>query len=1642
MRLLLSGFVGLISVLIPTYASASDSDACPTAVECGGSSGTTSCSVQENIPQHCIYGKDDPDGETGPHHDRGDPNECGPGSSGPSTGTQHPISYATGNKYYREVDYPGTGLLAFSREYNSHDGVWRHSWDYSVYDSNNRSTPYHRYVASDAKRISPWIERTILFYRPNGQRMRFLYTPYDLYEIKKLNKDTDEFEFLAYAPSVEKYLEYLTSITPVSMTLSGGSGSGTGNDISEQAKYQVGDIFLNRGWNSSHGTLVTFSEGDQCDSGQYCLMLPGRKETYANNGYLTAIAFDGGESLSIRTEVEDRPKSAQPTYIPKLAAKFIQGFSFTTSQPASQGSYGTATFNINDVHSGAPTLFHETNSQVAKQLTKLYLDITNASLSPLQQGTTTVRDRYGRELVIEWQDEDVYLDKREDKSTFKTKQFKSVTLPNGEHLTYTFAAKPTDAEIVEAKLQNKLRLYYGKLLKVSRGDQTYRTFSYQDADSSIGTMPKLTEIRTRITDQHGVVQDVVLRKASYSGASARYSMRESLLGEQSSLNDFVQTWEDDGQTISYVESNSGSGVNRSTYTIKRIKGKPRVIKVEGNSTTNCLASNTEYEYDAQSRLTFTRTLVDSHFEDADKPYVTKTIYGQRGQVVGTLTGPNSANPLVRMVQWHPTLERPVLINDNGNTQIFEYDAQGHLLKSARIPSASPLSQVNYDADGDGMGSLDELKAGRDPWTQAEGQAAPQPVIPGNAQVTTYTYQNDSLMTIDGPRTDVEDITQFHYDDRGYLNRITNAQGHSIQYTEYNAHGLPEAIQHPNGKTLSLQYDEWTLKPIQITETLGKKQYITRIHYNELGQVIRMEYPESGTWEEQHYQFAEQTFLFAQLIGITNSGGDSWKRYYQGTFYHQEKNAEGWMQERALDRNSRDLLTSVSENNFGPLGGRSTTSFFYNSQNQLESVSTSPYPQKDAIKQYHFDEFGRLSWVLEALQDRHNYQYNHQNRLSTVTAGNDAVTEYQYDDFGRIQLRTSGDTGQTQYRFDRAGNLVEQTDARDVKQQYEYDAINRLTQITFDSDKGLNQLWEYDKSIELAGTTYSNIGQLSRVKTDSLEMQYGFDGQQNLKAFQRLDNDVQPKLLDQLQFQHNKNGDLLSIEFNEGRLTYRLDGSGRIEHMVWGQGETQQTLIESVSYQPFTTEPRRIVFGNGAQQGIGTFESSQAQNKAPTNIQYTIGQVAFKYEDNISNPQQMSTYTNGIRTKAYRLTIDSLTEQGRLSSQWDWFTEGTVNKEIKYDHNNNRTFFGETEHQYQDGSNRLVKVGDDSITYDAAGNPQQYLRGLSMTYNAAGKLTELKQDGNTVATYRYNAYGQRIEKRLATGEVTQFLYMGSQLVKEKQFDASGAHSNTRIYAYIGLQPVAMIDIQDGHAPTVTYIHANLTNAPYLASNADNELVWVFEPDPFGVGTPNHVANEDGNPLSLNLRFPGQYYDAESGLHYNLNRYYDPNTGRYLESDPIGLEGGLNTYAYVGGNPVNFVDPLGLFYSENVEQLTYESDPEVIKQDIFDAAINTAGFTGVGLACKVGANLFGKLLTTNLSRILNPQQVKAINTLQKRIREHEKKINDFKENPTVRPGMENLPKDLIRQQQQSRINHLETEIRTFRNNIEKIRFGKES
>jgi RHS repeat-associated protein len=128
-------------------------------------------------------------------------------------------------------------------------------------------------------------------------------------------------------------------------------------------------------------------------------------------------------------------------------------------------------------------------------------------------------------------------------------------------------------------------------------------------------------------------------------------------------------------------------------------------------------------------------------------------------------------------------------------------------------------------------------------------------------------------------------------------------------------------------------------------------------------------------------------------------------------------------------------------------------------------------------------------------------------------------------------------------------------------------------------------------------------------------------------------------------------------------------------------------------------------------------------------------------------------------------------------------------------------------------------------------------------------------------------------------------------------------------YLGDLPVATIRPKTGGID-VFYVHADHLGTPIRVTRpSDNKRRWQWGTDPFGTAAANDNPDAVG-AFTYNLRFPGQLFDGQAGLHQNMFRDYSPAIGRYVQSDPIGLKGGINTYGYVGANPIGFADPLGL------------------------------------------------------------------------------------------------------------------------------------
>jgi len=251
--------------------------------------------------------------------------------------------------------------------------------------------------------------------------------------------------------------------------------------------------------------------------------------------------------------------------------------------------------------------------------------------------------------------------------------------------------------------------------------------------------------------------------------------------------------------------------------------------------------------------------------------------------------------------------------------------------------------------------------------------------------------------------------------------------------------------------------------------------------------------------------------------------------------------------------------------------------------------------------------------------------------------------------------------------------------------------------------------------------------------------------------------------------------------------------------------------------------------------------------------------------------------------------------------------GSSSASYSYDAVGNRLSGDGSTYTIAGSSNRVTSISGAlarSYSYDSSGNvTSDGTRTLS--YNDAGRMTSVTKAG-VATTYALNALGQRV-KKTTSGTSTYFVYdEAGHLVGE--YNSSGGRAQETVW--LGDIPIATLR-PNGGGVSVFYIHTDHLNAPRRISRAsDNVIVWRWDSNPFGTTAVNEDPDTDSTLFVYSLRFPGQYFDVETGLHYNYMRDFDPQTGRYVESDPIGLRGGINTYAYVGGNPILLFDSLGL------------------------------------------------------------------------------------------------------------------------------------
>ncbi|WP_230598319.1 RHS repeat-associated core domain-containing protein [Xanthomonas albilineans] len=794
--------------------------------------------------------------------------------------------------------------------------------------------------------------------------------------------------------------------------------------------------------------------------------------------------------------------------------------------------------------------------------------------------------------------------------------------------------------------------------------------------------------------------------------------------------------------------------------------------------------------------------------------------------------------------------------------------------------------------------------------------------PTTVRQVAYTYCTDSdvadgssncpsvglLRRVAGPRTDLDATTNYTYypsDDsacaaspttcahrKGDLWKVTNALGQVTEYLAYDGAGRVLSVKDANGVITDSTYHPrgWlTARKVRGSDdSTESDDRITRIDYWPTGLVKRITQPD-GAFTAFTYDAAHR------LTDIADNAGN--------TVHYTLDNAGNRLKEDTQDA-SGTLKRTLSRvyNQLGQLATQATasgnaTGFGYDANGNTTQVTDA----LGHITQNDYDPLNRLAHTLQdvgGIAAQTTFAYDALDHVTQVTDPKGLDTTYAYNGLGDLTTLTSPDTGTTTYSYDSAGNRAMQTAARGVTATYSHDALNRLTSVAY-PDASLNVSYSYDLSPSTcaSGETYA-VGRLTHMQDGSGSTDYCYDRFGNLV---RKVQTVNGKAF-VLRYAYTPSGQLSQLSYPDGAVVdYVRNAQGQTTEVgVTPAGGTRQVLLTKASYYPFGPVSG-WTYGNGRPMQRVLDQDYRPQAISDTRSDGLAVGFAFDPAGNLS-----ALTAPGNTAPVVSLDYDAL---GRLSAFKDGPT-GAVIDGYTYDATGNRLSAqvnGVTQHYvYPADSHHLASVDGATRSYDAAGNTTS-IGGTTQefVYDDSARMRQAKRNGAVAMEYRYNGRGEQVQRFLGTNS-TYTLYdeAGHWL---GDYDGNGAPLQQAIW--LDDLPVGVLAASN----TLNYIQPDHLGSPRAVIDPVRDVAiwrWDLKGEAFGNTAPDQDPDHDGNVFVLNLRFPGQRYDAASGLNQNYFRDYEPGNGRYVQSDPIGLGGGINTYAYVESNPLLFNDLFAL------------------------------------------------------------------------------------------------------------------------------------
>jgi RHS repeat-associated protein len=801
-------------------------------------------------------------------------------------------------------------------------------------------------------------------------------------------------------------------------------------------------------------------------------------------------------------------------------------------------------------------------------------------------------------------------------------------------------------------------------------------------------------------------------------------------------------------------------------------------------------------------------------------------------------------------------------------QTWTYDNQSNVI--AKADALNHTSTFTYDGNGNRLTETDPSGAITFTYNQFGEMLTRTDQMNG---VTTNTYDSSGkLLTTSDP---LSNATTFTYDSRGQLLTMTNALGKVTTLTWDTSGRLTQARDALNNTT-NFAYDARA----RLTSAINALSFVTSYAYDLAGRVNKVTRPDNSFIAFTYDLAGRRTKVTDALNNSTTLAYDSASRLMAQTdaLGKSISYAYDLMSNLTAATDQLGRTTNVEHDDFNrpirtifPPAVTGATRLQERIAYDAVGNVTSRTDQAGRITSFEYDTSRRLIRVTDPASQISQYEYNARSNTTAVVDALGQRNTFDYDALSRVTAATRAGL-QMSSAYDAVGNRIQRTDYNNMITGYTYDALNRLTKITYPDASTVN--YGYDKLSQLTsaaninGTvsfTYDNLGRGANT-TDVFGqvLSYTYDA-----------NDRRTKLS-------------LGATIN---ATYTYDAVDRLTQITDSAKNAVSYVYDATGKLTTRTLPNSVAttYTYDGLDRLTQLKDAKGRSVIADN-QYSYNSAG----DITQNIDQGGTHTYGYDL-LNRLTSATYT--------------GTAAESYAYDGVGNRTTSHKSATYSYQPFDRLVSTSNATYIYNNNGNMISKSDPSGTTqfvWDFENRLTQVATPSSGSVTYKYDAMGRRIQRIPSSGVSTNFVYDGQDVIKDINSDGSTVE-------YLNGPGVDNKIVQKGSTSKTTYYfsqdHLGSTTA---LTGTTGKLVERIAYDAYG--------NNAGSTRTR-YGYTGRERDPDTGLLYYRARFYDPQLGRFISEDPIGLAGGINSFAYVGNNPQNAKDPSGLYEIDVHYYLTY-------------------------------------------------------------------------------------------------------------------------